>query len=331
MTGSNAIILSRHGGPEVLELRHVEVAPPGPGMLRVRHEAIGVNYHDIYVRSGLYRTLALPGIPGLEGVGVVEKVGPGSEPFSPGDRIAYLYPGYGAYASHRLLPADAAIPLPDGIDPLLACGILLKGLTAGVLATKAHRLEKGDVALVHAAAGGVGHLLCQWAVQLGAKVFATVGSDEKAALLAGYGCAAIINYAREDFADRVLELTTGRGADVVYDAVGAATFDGSLRALAVRGHLAVYGQSSGPIPPFELSRLAPKSASITRVGYSHYLPDATARRAMAASLFNLVARGTLVPRAPRILPLSQAAEAHRQLEARALGPIILVPDSEKSG
>ncbi|MBV8778678.1 MAG: zinc-binding dehydrogenase, partial [Alphaproteobacteria bacterium] len=171
-----------------------------------------------------------------------------------------------------------------------------------------------------------GHLLCQWAVQLGALVIATVGSDEKASLLADYGCYAVVNYNREDFAERVVQLTNGRGADVVYDAVGAATFDGSLRSLAVRGHIAVYGQSSGPIPPFEISRLAPKSASVTRVGYSHYLPDAAARRGMARRLFELVKSGALVPRPPRVLPLADAAEAHLLLESRALGPIVLVPE-----
>jgi NADPH2:quinone reductase len=309
----------------VLQPQPVDVPAPGPGELRLRNLAIGVNFHDIYVRTGLYRTLTLPGIPGLEGVGEVEEVGAGVTAFAPGDRIAYLDPGYGAYASHRLLAEALAIPVPPAVASETAAACLLKGLTAGILVHDVHPVGAGTIVLVHAAAGGVGHLLSQWAKLLGARVIGTVGSEDKAALARTYGCDTVIRYDLEDFAARILDLTDGRGVDVAYDAVGAATFDGSLRSLAVRGHLVNYGQSSGPVPPFEISRLAPKSLSVTRAGYSHYVPDAPARRAMAARLFDAIATGLISPRPPRLIGLAEAAESHARLEARELGPFVLIP------
>lgn len=321
---AEAILLRAHGGPEVLRIEPIDVPAPGAGQLRLRQTAAGVNYHDVYVRSGLYRTLALPGIPGLEAVGIVEEIGPDAAGFAVGDRVAYLTSGYGGYASARLLDAALALKLPDAVDDRLAATVLLKGLTAFILAHKVHRIAAGEIVLVHAAAGGVGRLLAQWAAHLGARVIGTAGSAEKAAIARASGCSEVILYREEDFAARVMELSGGHGADVVYDAVGHDTFDGSLAALAMCGHLVNYGQASGRIAPFDIARLAPKSASITRPGYSHYLAAPGARDAAAKVLFDALASGVLRAEAGQAFPLALAVDAHRALEARVAGPLILV-------
>jgi len=320
-----AIVIREHGGPAVLNLEPVALGAPGTGELRLKQTAVGVNYHDVYVRSGLYRTLQLPGTPGLEGVGVVEAVGAGVEAFAPGDRVAYLDAAYGAYATDKLVRADLAVHLPDAIDDTLAATVLLKGVTASVLTHQVHPIVAGERVLVHAAAGGVGRLLVQWAAHLGADVIGTAGSAEKAAVARRLGCREVILYREEDFAERVAELTDGHGADVVFDAVGRDTFDGSLKALAVRGHLVNYGQASGPIPPFEISRLAPKSATITRPGYSQYVASPAQLRATAAGLFEAIAAGVLTAETARAWPLAEAREAHAALERRDPGPFALLP------
>ncbi|MET0293630.1 MAG: quinone oxidoreductase [Phenylobacterium sp.] len=320
-----AIIIHQHGGPEVLRLEPLALGEPAPGELRLRQTAVGVNYHDVYVRSGLYRTLTLPGTPGLEGVGVVEAVGSGVTGFGPGDRIGYVDGRYGAYATHKLVAADQAVRLPDGVDDALAASLLIKGLTAQILTQRVHPITAGERVLVHAAAGGVGALLVQLAAGMGAEVIGTAGSPEKAEIARGLGCRAVILYRQEDFAERVRALTGGAGADVVFDAVGRDTFDGSLASLALRGHLVNYGQASGPIPPFDISRLAPKSATLTRPGYSHYLETPERLRTAAAALFQSVLDGALRPERPRSWPLAQAGEAHAALERRERGPFILVP------
>ncbi|MCK9542782.1 MAG: quinone oxidoreductase [Novosphingobium sp.] len=322
---TRAIMIREYGGPDVLRMEDVAVSAPAAGEVRLRQTAIGVNYHDVYVRSGLYRTLALPGVPGLEGVGVVEAVGEGVTAFARGDRVGYIQAGYGAYAEERVVAADSCVRLPDGVDDALAAALLLKGVTASALVHQVHPLHAGDVVLVHAAAGGVGHLLAQWAKLLGARVIGTAGSPEKVQAALGYGCDDVIPYRETDFAERVLELTGGKGANVVYDAVGRDTFDGSLKALAIRGHLVNYGQASGPIPPFDISRLAPKSASITRPGYSHYMPTPEAFRAVATGFFAELAAGRLRAEPATALPLDRAAQAHEALESRAAGPFVLVP------
>lgn len=320
-----AIMLREPGGPDNLRVEEVPSNDPGAGELRVRHKAIGVNFHDIYVRSGLYRTLPLPGIPGLEAAGTVVAVGEGVTDFRPGDRIAYLDTGYGGYAEERLLDAALAVPLPDGISTALAGSVLLKGLTAAILATRVHPVVAGRWALVHAAAGGVGRLLAQWLAGMGARVIGTVGSEEKAAIARAHGCREVILYRSEDFVARVQEITGGAGVDVVYDAVGRDTFDGSLACLAVRGHLVNYGQSSGPVPPFEISRLAPKSASVTRPGYGHYIADRADLLDLASALWTKILDGSLRADEGKAFALSDAADAHRALEGRLAGPIILVP------
>jgi NADPH2:quinone reductase len=322
---AEAIVLREFGGPEVLKLEAVDVGRPGPGQLRLRQTAVGVNFHDIYVRSGAYQTLKPPGVPGLEGVGVVSEIGEGVSGVSLGDRVAYLESRYGAYASERLIDASLCVRLPEAVSDVLAGTVMLKGLTAAVLALKVHPLKAGDTVLVHAAAGGVGRLLAQWAAHLGADVIGTAGSPEKIAIAKASGCREVIAYREEPFAPKVMELTGGRGVDVVYDAVGADTFDGSLASLAFRGHLVNYGQASGKIPPFDISRLAPRSASVTRPGYSHYVQTREALEEMAQALFDVLASGAVKAEAGEALPLADAAKAHAALEARSAHPFVLIP------
>ena len=270
---ATAIVLRTYGGPEVLTSERAEVGRPGRGELRVRQTAIGVNFHDCYVRSGLYRTLALPGIPGIEAAGVIEEIGPDVSGFAVGDRIAYVTGQYGAYASERLMQAAIALRLPAGISEAVAATVLLKGLTTEMLTREVHPLKAGDVVLVHAAAGGVGRLLCRRARQLGATVIGTVGSAAKAEIARASGCAHTILYRQEDFVARVKEITGGRGVDIAYDSVGRDTFDGSLESLALRGHLVNFGQASGSVPPFEIARLAARSTSVSRPILFHYVAE----------------------------------------------------------
>lgn len=323
---AEAIVLREAGGPHVLKLEAVEVGSPGRGEIRVRQTAIGVNFHDVYVRSGQYKTLALPGIPGIEAAGVVEAIGEGVSRLSVGDKIAYVTGRYGAYASERLLPADIALALPPTIDAEHAAGILLKGLTAEMLLNRVHKIKAGEIILVHAAAGGVGRLLCQWASHLGATVIGTVGSKEKAALARRLGCAHVVLYREENFVERVRQITDGRGVDVVYDSVGADTFQGSLDVLSTFGHLVNFGQSSGPVKPFEVARLASGSLSVTRPILFHFVADRGRLETMAAALFDAIATGVLITERGQSFPLADAVAAHEQLESRrASHPLLLVP------
>ena len=323
---ATAIVLRRYGGPEVLTSERVEVGRPGRGELRVRQTAIGVNFHDCYVRSGLYRTLALPGIPGIEAAGVIEEIGPDVSGFAVGDRIAYVTGQYGAYASERLMPAAIALRLPAGVSEADAATVLLKGLTTEMLTREVHPLKAGDIVLVHAAAGGVGRLLCRRARQLGATVIGTVGSEAKAEIARAAGCAHMILYRQEDFVARVKEITGGRGVDVAYDSVGRDTFDGSLESLALRGHLVNFGQASGSVPPFEVSRLAARSTSVSRPILFHYVAERAALEELAAPVFEAVLSGLFPVEPGRSFPLADAGAAHRALEARqAEGPLLLMP------
>ena len=326
---AKAIVIRDYGAPEVLRLEDVQVGALGPDELRIRQTAIGVNFQDVYVRSGLYRTLAAPGIPGIEAVGVVERVGSSVEGFAPGDRIAYIMDAYGAYASERLLSAALAIKLPDTFDDRVAASVLLKGMTVEMLVHRVHQIDAGMTILVHAAAGGVGQLLCQWAASLGATVIGTVGAPEKAAIAKAAGCTHTILYRVSDWRAEVRDFTGGRGVDVVYDSVGRDTFAGSIDVLAKRGHLVNFGQSSGPVDPVLMSTLATKSLSITRPILFHYLEDPTRMRAMADTVFSAFSRGRLNAAPGSAFPLGEAARAHAALEARtALGSLILIPDHE---
>jgi len=321
---TQAIVLRETGGPEKLLWEPVEVGQPGPGELRIRHTAIGVNFHDTYVRAGLYKTLSLPGIPGVEAAGVVELVGPDVTAFVPGDRVCYVDQSYGAYSEARLLPAALALRLPDAISDEAAASLAVKGLTACMLLRHTRRVLPGETLLIHAAAGGVGQLLVHWAKHLGAKVIATVGSPEKAAIVRGCGADEVILYRNENFVERVAALTHGRGVDVVYDSVGADTFSGSLDCLGYFGTLVNFGQSSGAVPPFPVSRLAARSNTVVRPIVFHYIRERTARDAMVEETFKMVQAAVLRPRIGLRLPLSRAAEAHAALESRATtGAVIL--------
>lgn len=322
-----AIVLRETGGPEVLRLETLPVGDPGRGEIRVRQTAIGVNFHDIYVRSGLYKTLALPGVPGVEAAGVVEAVGAGVAAFREGDRIAYVTKAYGGYASRRLLDANLAMLLPKGVDDRLAAASFVKGLTAAMLLQSVPGpARRGETCLVHAAAGGVGRLLCQWAHHLGVRVIGTVGSDAKAKIAREHGCDETIVYTAEDFVERALALTGGRGVDVVYDSVGGETFEGSLAALARRGRLVNFGQSSGPIAPFVISRLAAKSNALSRPMLFDYIAEPNEYAGMAAALFAGLGDGWLRVGAAAEYKLAAAGEAHRALESRRTsGSTILVP------
>ncbi|MGD9942449.1 MAG: quinone oxidoreductase [Burkholderiaceae bacterium] len=321
-----AIVMRAHGAPDVLVAEDVEVGAPGPGQIRLRQQAIGVNFHDVYVRTGQYRTLSLPGTPGIEAVGVVEQVGPGVSELRPGDRVGYVTGGYGAYAAVRLLPAEIAIRLPDGLDAELAASVLLKGLTVQMLVRQVAALRAGQTILVHAAAGGVGRLLCQWAAHLGVTVIGTTGSEEKAEIARRAGCAHVVLYRQQNFVERVSELTGGRGVDVAYDAVGRDTFMGSLACLGMRGHLVNFGQASGPVEPFAVSLLSQKSNTVSRPILFHYTADAASRTAMANELFAALDEGWLTAVEPRVFALEDAAGAHALLESAAgSAPLVLRP------
>lgn len=313
---ATAIFQREFGGPEVLQPGEAPAGEPGPGELRIRQNAIGVNFHDVYVRTGLYRTLQLPGIPGLEAAGVVDAIGPGVQDFHPGDRVAYLTRSYGAYASERVLPAALAARVPDGLDLSMVASHFLRAMTAHVLVHQLARVQPGQRVLVHAAAGGVGRLVCRLASRQGAEVIGTVGSTAKQALASAAGCAHVLLSTEANLAQAVREATQGLGVDAAFDSVGRDTFETSLQSLAPRGHLVLYGQSSGPVPPFDISRLMPGSLSITRASVFAYIADTREYRQMAQSVFTALADGTLEPEAPLTFALEDAAAAHRALESR---------------
>lgn len=320
------ILMERPGGPEVLELSRTTLPPPAAGELRLRQTAIGVNYHDVYVRSGLYRTLPLPGVPGIEAVGIVEDLGSDVRGFRPGDRVGYISGQYGCYAEARNLDAALAVKLPEGIGDAQWAATLMKAFTVCMLLYRVRRTQAGETVLVHAAAGGVGQLLCSWAGHAGARVIGTVGSAEKAAVARACGADEIILYREEDVAARVAELTGGEGVAAAYDAVGADTFSGSIDSLGFEGHLVNYGQASGPVEPFTPALLASRSLTITRPIVFHYIRTPAKLRAMAEETFAAFAAGAFTPIVPLELPLAEAAEAHRILEARrSPGGIVLIP------
>jgi NADPH2:quinone reductase len=323
---AHALVLERHGGPENMVWREVAVPPPGPGEIRVRHSAIGVNFIDVYCRTGYFPIVQPPAPLGMEAAGIVLDVGAGVAGFGPGDRVAYACLPVGAYAELRTLPADLVVPLPDAIDEETAAAGLLKGMTAEFLLHRCHAVKEGDIVLVHAAAGGVGLLLCQWASHLGATVIGTVGSRDKAKLALAHGCAHPILYREEDFVARAMALTNGRGVDVVYDAIGRDSVARSYEALAQRGHIVSYGQAAGPLEPLDIASLASKSAKVSRPNYGHYAGTPEQVRASSARLFSVIERGILKVEIGQRFALRDAAEAHRRLEAReTVGATVLVP------
>jgi len=323
---SRAIRIHETGGPEVLRWEEVEVPAPGPGEALVRHTAIGVNFIDTYHRSGLY-PVPLPAVLGSEAAGVVERVGPGVTEVRAGDRVGYAGGMRGSYAERRTIPTRALIPLPADVDDRLAAASLLKGMTAQYLVRRIHRVGPGETILVHAAAGGVGLILCQWAAHLGANVIGTVGSDEKAQLARAHGCRHPIVYTREDFVARVKEITGGAGVPVVYDSVGKSTWDGSLDCLRPLGLMVSYGNASGAVPPFAPSVLAAKgSLFLTRPTLMHYTAIREDLLATADELFDVLRSGAVKVEVRQTYPLSEAARAHRDLESRrTTGSSVLLP------
>ncbi|MDS4041297.1 MAG: quinone oxidoreductase [Candidatus Competibacter sp.] len=322
-----AIRIHEYGGPEVLRWEEVEVGDPGPGQLRVRHAAVGLNYIDVYHRTGLYPLPSLPWTPGMEGAGRVEAVGEGVTEFKVGDRVAYASPPVGAYAEVRLMPADRVVALPDTIDDQTAAAMMLQGMTAQYLLRRTYRVQPGDTILLHAAAGGVGLIASQWARHLGATVIGTVGSDDKAELARAHGCHHVIVYSRENFTQRVREITGGQGVAAVYDSVGQATFMDSLDCLRRLGMMISFGNASGPVPPFDPGLLAAKgSLFLTRPSLMAYTAERADLLASAAELFEVVASGAVKIEVHQTYPLAETAQAHRDLEARrTMGSTVLLP------
>ncbi len=322
---THAIRIHRHGGPEVLQWEAVEVGEPGPDEVRVRHTAIGLNFIDVYQRTGLYPG-DLPATPGREAAGVIEAVGARVKHFSVGERVAYVGTVPGSYSQSRILPADRLVALPDAIDDKQAAAIMLKGLTVQALLRQTYRVRKSDTVLIHAAAGGVGLIAVQWAKYLGAKVIAIVGSAAKAELVRARRADHVL-LSGDDWVAQVKSITRGRGVSVVYDSVGKDTFIGSLDSLRPRGMMVTFGNASGPVPPIaplELSRRG--SLYLTRPTLFHYIATRSALQRAAQELFNLVAHSVISVHVGQTYPLQDAARAHRELEARlTTGSTVLLP------
>jgi NADPH2:quinone reductase len=323
---AHAIRIHACGGPEVLQWEEVAVGDPRPGEVRLRQRAVGLNYIDVYYRNGLYKLASFPAVIGMEGAGVVEAVGAGVSDLKVGDRVAYAGV-LGAYAQERLIAADRLVELPASIDETTAAAMMLQGMTARYLLRETYPCTASTVLLFHAAAGGVGQIVCQWARAIGATIIGTVGSPEKALLAKKNGCTHVINYRTEDWVARVKEITGGRGCDVVYDGVGKDTFPSSLDCLKPKGMWVSFGNSSGPVPPFEITILSAKgSLFATRPSLMTYIARREDLLANANELFDMVGKGAIRIAPSRTYPLREAAAAHRDLEARkTTGSIVLLP------
>ena len=325
---SKAIQITAHGGPEQMKLIELETGEPGPGEIRIRHRACGVNYIDVYQRTGLYPN-PLPLVLGMEGAGIVEAVGEGVTHLAPGDRAAYASGPPGAYSERRVLPARNVVRLPEAIAFDTGAAMMLKGLTVQYLLKRVRPvegLEPGDFVLFHAAAGGVGLIACQWARALGLRLIGTAGGARKCALALEHGAAHAIDYTQEDFVARVRAITGGAGVKVVYDSVGKDTWDGSLECLRPFGLMASFGNASGPVPPFAPGILAARSLYVTRQTLFTHIATREATQAMADDLFAVVQGGQVKIRIDQRFALAEAAEAHRALEARrTTGCTVLLP------
>ena len=316
---AKAIRIEQYGGPEVMQLVDVAVGEPGPGEIRIRHHAVGLNFIDVYQRTGLYQN-PLPLQLGMEAAGIVEAVGEGVTHLKPGDRAAYASNPPGSYSEARVMPAKCVVKLPDAIAFDTAAAMMLKGLTVQYLLKRTQPqggLQAGDAVLWHAAAGGVGLIACQWAKAMGLQLIATAGSDEKCQLALQHGAAHAINYRQENFVQRVKDITGGAGVKVVYDSVGKDTFEGSLDVLRPFGLLASFGNASGPVAPFSPGILGPKgSLYVTRATLFTHIATREATQAMAEDLFSVVESGAVKIRIDQRYPLADVAQAHRDLEAR---------------
>ncbi|WP_020590423.1 quinone oxidoreductase family protein [Kiloniella laminariae] len=324
---TKAIRFHEYGGPEVLKYETVEVGQPGPGEIRLKQTAIGLNFIDVYHRTGLYPQASLPSGIGLEAAGIIEAVGPGVKDFHVGDRVAYGTGPVGSYAEHRLIPANKVILIPERISDNQAASMMLQGMTTEYLIRRTYCVQAGDTVLLHAAAGGVGSIASQWLNHLGATVIGTVGSEEKADIARSKGCHHTINYKTENFVERVKEITAGKGVNVVYDSVGKDTFMGSLDCLKVRGTMVTFGNASGPVPPIEPLILNQKGGLyLTRPSLAHYTGTHSDLVASAKALFSVVSSGVVKIDINQSYPLSEAGKAHQDLEARkTTGSTIMIP------
>ncbi|MCC9621198.1 quinone oxidoreductase [Thalassospira sp. MA62] len=314
------------GSSDVLKFEDVTLGEPGDGEVRIKHEAIGVNYIDIYFRQGIYPAPTMPSGLGFEGAGVIEAVGPGVTDLAVGDRVAYAAHPIGAYAQARVMPAKGLVKIPDEISFDLAAAVMLQGMTAQYLLRRTYQVKKGDTILIHAAAGGVGQIVCQWAKHLGATVIGTVGSPEKAEIAKSKGCDYPILYRDEVVSKRVADITNGQGVEVVYDSVGKDTFDDSIKCLKRLGMMVTFGQSSGPIPPVDLGKLAPGAYFLTRPSVFHYTATREELLATANDLFDVLKSGVVKIDINATYALANAKQAHDDLENRkTTGSIILKP------
>src|SRR5262245_1535856 len=327
MEQAYAVRFSRIGGPEVLAVEQVVVGAPQAGHVLLRHTAIGLNYIDTYHRSGLYPVQNFPSGIGLEAAGVIERVGDGVTDLKQGDRVAYATGPIGAYSQLRIMPADKLVKIPDGIDDKTAAAMMLKGLTAQYLLRRTYKVQSGDAVLIHAASGGVGMIMTQWAKHLGAMVIGTVGSPQKATVAKAHGCDHTILYRIENFAARAKDFTKGKGVAVVYDGVGKDTFMGSLDCLARLGMMVSYGNASGPVPPFDVSVLNQKgSLFLTRPSLMGYATTREELTSMAAELFDVVKSGAVKIEINQTYKLRDAVQAHRDLESRkTTGCTVILP------
>ena len=323
---ANAIRFYQTGAPEVMQWESVEVGEPGPGEARIRHEAVGLNFADTYFRTGLY-PVQLPAGLGVAAAGVVESVGDGVSQVREGDRVTYTGSPLGAYSTERVMPAESLIRLPEAIPFDTAAAMTMRGLTSAYLLRRIRPLRPGDTVLLHAAAGGVGLILTQWATLLGIRVIGTVSGEEKAAVARAHGCEHVVVYTRENVAERVRELTGGAGVPVVFDSIGQATFASSLDSLARRGLLVCFGTASGPVPPIDAMQLAVKgSLFVTRPALADYIADPAERAELAGELFGHVEAGRIAIEINQRYALKDAVQAHHDLEAgRSVGSSVLYP------
>ena len=321
-----SIIIKKNGGPEVLELSETAVGSPGPDEIKVTNHAIGLNYIDTYHRSGLY-PLTMPSGIGLEAAGQIDEIGSDVTEFNKGDNIAYASMPIGAYSQQRIIPAKIAVKVPDGISHELAATLMTKGLTTHYLICKMYKLKAGETILFHAAAGGVGQIFAQWANSIGAKVIGTVGSDEKIEIAKANGYSHVINYSKDDFAKEVMKITNNEGVTAVFDGVGKNTFKGSIASLKPRGLMASFGNASGPLDPVDVPKdIQSKSLYLTRPTIGHYFTNRVELQAGADAIFEKIKFGMIKINIFKKYKLSEAKQAHEDLEARKLtGPAILVP------
>ena len=321
-----AVVISKTGGPEVLEIKDIKLEDPKSGEVLIKNAAIGLNYIDTYHRSGLY-PVELPSNIGMEGAGIIEKVGPDVKNFQVGDRVAYASMPIGSYSTHRIFPTKKLVKVPNEIELENVVTLMTKGFTVFYLLHKTYIVKSGDTILFHAAAGGVGQIFCQWAKSLGCIVIGTVGSDEKIEIAKSNGCKHVINYSKENFAEKVKEITNGEGVPVVYDGVGKKTFDGSIECLKTRGMMVSFGNASGPLDPCNVTKsLAPKGLYLTRPSIVHYTSTKEELDEAANKVFEMYISKKFTLNIFKKYPLSDIVNAHKDLEARKiLGPAVIIP------